>query len=94
MKNVTPSVLLSSYVTWNFEAYNEGLLFKDLPEDQFLDKIAKVMNTSPEQLRSTYISCSAMNTAYDRIMTELQLVFDEEDSSIFELFQKEGNCEV
>jgi len=62
-----------------FKAFKEGLLFKDLSEDQFLDKIAKVMNTSPEQLRSTYIACSAMDADYDRIMIELQRVFDQED---------------
>jgi hypothetical protein len=79
MQNVTPSVLRSSYATWNFKAYREGRLFKDLSEDQFLDKIAKVMNTSPEQLRSTYIACSAMDADYDMIMTELQRVFEQDD---------------
>jgi hypothetical protein len=79
MQTVTPSVLRSSYATWNFKAYREGRLFKDLSEDQFLDKIAKVMNTSPEQLRSTYIACSAMDADYDKIMTELQRVFEQDD---------------
>jgi hypothetical protein len=79
MQTVTPSVLRSSYATWNFKAYREGRLFKDLSEDQFLDKIAKVMNTSPEQLRSTYIACGAMDADYDKIMIELQRVFEQDD---------------
>jgi hypothetical protein len=79
LTSVTPSSLRSSYATWQFQAYREGLIFEGLREDDFLDTLGKIMNTSPEQLKATYIACSAMDSNYDRIMAEVHELFQRED---------------
>jgi hypothetical protein len=81
LTSVTPSSLRSSYATWQFRAFKEGKIFEGLPEDDFLDKLAKVMNTSPEQLKATYIACSAMDSDYDLIMAEFHEMFQRENEN-------------
>jgi hypothetical protein len=79
LTSVTPSSLRSSYATWQFQAYREGQIFQGLREDDFLDTLGKIMNTSPEQLKATYIACSAMDSNYDLIMTEVHELFRREE---------------
>jgi hypothetical protein len=79
LTSVTPSSLRSSYATWQFQAYREGRIFEGLSEDDFLDTLSKIMNTSIEQLKATYIACREMDSNYDRIMTEVHQLFQRED---------------
>jgi hypothetical protein len=51
-------VIRSSFATWQFQRYRQKLCFKDLREDELVDKTANVMNTSAEMLRSTYMAYS------------------------------------
>lgn len=51
---VTPMALRGSYATMMLQAYRKGKIFKDQSEDDFLQFLAKQMNTSVEQLASTY----------------------------------------
>ena len=68
----------SSYATWKFQAYNQGHIFKQLNEEEFLDTLAKIMNTSAEQLKATYIACRELDSNYDRVMTEVHRMFEVE----------------
>jgi hypothetical protein len=79
LTTITPSVVRSSYATWKFQAYKKGLIFKQLSEDDFLDTLAKIMNTSPEQLKATYIACREMDSNYDRVMAEVHRMFEVEE---------------
>lgn len=76
--SITPSVVRSSYATWKFQAYKQGHIFKQLNEDEFLDTLAKIMNTSAEQLKATYIACRELDSNYDRVMTEVHRMFEVE----------------
>ena len=76
--SITPSVVRSSYATWKFQAYKQGHIFKQLNEEEFLDTLAKIMNTSAEQLKATYIACRELDSNYDRVMTEVHRMFEVE----------------
>ena len=47
--------LRSSYCTMMMKAYSQKRIFRNLDQEGFLMKLANVMNTSPEQLKTTYI---------------------------------------
>ena len=55
-------------------AYNQKKIFRDLEEDEFLAKIAKVMNSSPEQLKNTYIGID--RSEFEQTAKELISVLD------------------
>jgi hypothetical protein len=76
LEHVTPSVVRSSFATWQYQLFKHGDLFSGKSEEEFMDMLSKVMNTSPEQLKSTYIACSQMDAPYDRVMQEVHGVFD------------------
>jgi hypothetical protein len=79
--DITPSVLRSSYATWKYNSYKKGRIFADLNENEFMDTLANIMNTSVEQLRATYIACREMESNYDRAMTEVHRAFDGEENN-------------
>jgi hypothetical protein len=78
LDNVTPNVIRSSFATWQFQRYRQKLCFRELREDEFLQKIAKVMNTSVEMLRSTYLAYSERDDDHLAAMREIHCMFDEE----------------
>jgi hypothetical protein len=78
LDNVTPMVIRSSFATWQFQRYRQKLCFRELREDEFLQKIAKVMNTSVEMLRSTYLAYSERDDDHLAAMREIHCMFDEE----------------
>lgn len=59
LKNITPMSLRASYATLMFRAHRAGEIFSNLDEDSFLRELGKMMNTSIEQLKQTYISCDS-----------------------------------
>ena len=66
LSGATVMSLRSSYGTMMLQLYHEGRVFKDLDEKSFLAKLGKVMNTSAEQLLTTYIGidrCDFEDTA-------------------------------
>ena len=54
LEKVTPMALRGSYATMMLQAYREGNIFKEKSEKEFLEFLAKAMNTSVEQLAGTY----------------------------------------
>lgn len=56
LAKVTPMALRGSYATMMLQAYRSGACFKEKSEEEFLQFLAKTMNTSVEQLASTYAS--------------------------------------
>lgn len=55
MKSITVMALRCSYRTMTMRAFREKRIFPGLSEDDFLGILGKYMNTSPEQLKTTYI---------------------------------------
>lgn len=53
--NVTSMMLRSSFATMMFEQYRRKEIMMHMSETEFLETVAIYMNTSVEQLRSTYI---------------------------------------
>jgi hypothetical protein len=49
-----------------------------ISQDEFMEKLAKIMNTSPEMLRSTYVAYSEIDGDQEVAMREIHRVFDEE----------------
>jgi hypothetical protein len=78
-ETITPSSVRSSYATWKFQAYKRGQIFTGMSESDFLDTLAKIMNTSAEQLQATYIACRQMDSHYDRIISEVHSMFEQEE---------------
>ena len=56
LEHITVMSLRASFATMMFRAHREKEIFKDLNEDMFLQELGKMMNTSIEQLKQTYIS--------------------------------------
>lgn len=54
--NVTTMTLRASYATMMMRSYKEKEIHKDMTEEEFVNHLGKCMNTSPEQLLTTYIS--------------------------------------
>ena len=55
LNNITMMSLRSSYGTMMMAAYRDKRLFRGLDEESFLGILGKIMNTSVEQLMTTYI---------------------------------------
>jgi hypothetical protein len=78
LDSVTPMVIRASFATWQFRKYTDKQCFVGLSQDEFMEKLAKIMNTSPEMLRSTYVAFSEIDGDQEAAMHEIHRVFDEE----------------
>ena len=56
LRHITTMSLRASYATVMFRAHRAKEIFPNLNEDMFLQELGKMMNTSIEQLKQTYIS--------------------------------------
>lgn len=56
--NVTSMTLRASFATAMLEKHRRGESLAQLSEDEFIEYLAKIMNTSSEQLKETYIATS------------------------------------
>ena len=54
LSKITPMALRGSYATMMLQAYRRREIFKNKSEGEFLEFLAKAMNTSVEQLAGTY----------------------------------------
>lgn len=54
LASITPMSLRASYATWMLQRFRAKEIFTGIDEEGFLDILAKQMNTSVEQLRTTY----------------------------------------
>jgi hypothetical protein len=77
LDSITPMVIRSSFATWQFQRYRQKLCFKDLREDEFVDKMANVMNNSAE-MRSTYMAYSESNDDHEAGMRKIHRMFNDE----------------
>lgn len=84
LKNYDPELgkmttmnIRSSFASLMMGRYRAGKIFKSMSEDVFLGYLAKVMNTSPEMLKETYICCTEAN--FRRVAAKLTLAMDAED---------------
>jgi hypothetical protein len=78
LNSVTPMVIRASFATWQFRQYTDKQCFLGISQDEFMEKLAKIMNTSPEMLRSTYVAYSEIDGDQEVAMREIHRVFDEE----------------
>jgi hypothetical protein len=60
--DISPSSVRSSSATWKFNEHRQGRFFADLDEEEFLETLARIMNTFLEQLKATYIACGEMDS--------------------------------
>ena len=77
LSSITPMSIRASYATMMVDRYRKRLIFRNRTEEQFLDFLSKLMNTSIEHLRSTYISTS--NSEYLDFARELFSVFQAQE---------------
>ena len=77
LKHITMMSLRSSYGTMMMAAYRDKRLFTDLEEDSFLALLGKIMNTSVEQLMTTYIGID--RSEFEQSAMELNKVLDLSD---------------
>ena len=61
LTTVTPMTLRGSFATMMMKDYQAGRIFRGKSENDFLLFISKSMNTSPEQLRATYLTNDKMD---------------------------------
>ena len=77
LMHITMISLPSSYGTMMMAAYTDKRLFTDLEEDSFLALLGKIMNTSDEQLITTYIGID--RSEFEQSAMELNKVLDLSD---------------
>jgi hypothetical protein len=78
LDSVTPMVIRASFATWQFRQDVDQQCFVGISQDEFMEKLAKIMNTSPEMLRSTYVAYSEIDGDQEAAMREIHRAFDDE----------------
>jgi hypothetical protein len=76
--SVTPMVIRASFETWQFRQYADQQCFGGIGQDEFMEKLAKIMNTSAEMLRSTYVAYSEIDGYQKAAMREIHMAFEDE----------------
>lgn len=61
LKHITTMSIRPSYATMMYRAYSDGKVFSGKSKIEFLEAMAVLMNTSVEQLESTYIALDSSN---------------------------------
>lgn len=81
LQNISSMTLRSCYATMMYKGYKDGEIFKDLQEVAFLDFLAKVMNTSSEQLRNTYIALERSHFSREarEVVSSFQVLLQHDD---------------
>ena len=74
MSKVTTMSLRGSYASMMIECFQKRKILKGYSENEFLEFLSKAMNTSVEQLRTTYASTST--TDYHEIAREITSVLE------------------
>lgn len=79
LQNITMMSLRSSFGTMMMDAFRAKRLFTEMEENEFLSVIAKVINTSVEQLKTTYIGVDRHD--FEEAARELSKVLNMPESS-------------
>ena len=61
LHGITSLSLRASFATMMFRSHRAGDVFQNLNEERFLEELGKLMNTSVEQLRQTYIQSDSVD---------------------------------
>jgi hypothetical protein len=69
LSGITPMAIRGSYASMMLQAHRRKEIFRDLGEQDFLQFLAKQMNTSVEQLATTYASCDV--DAFEDVANEM-----------------------
>jgi hypothetical protein len=69
LSGITPMAIRGSYASIKLQAHRRKEIFRDLGEQDFLQFLAKQMNTSVEQLATTYASCDV--DAFEDVANEM-----------------------
>jgi hypothetical protein len=69
LSKITPMAIRGSYASMMLQAHRRGEIFRDFGEQAFLQFLAKQMNTSVEQLATTYASCDV--DAFEVVANEM-----------------------
>jgi hypothetical protein len=76
LANITPMAIRGSYASMMLQAHRRNEIFRTFSENEFLQFLAKQMNTSVEQLATTYASCEV--DAFENVANEIMGVFSSE----------------
>jgi hypothetical protein len=76
LANITPMAIRGSYASMMLQAHRRNEIFRTFSENEFLQFLAKQMNTSVEQLATTYASCEV--DAFENVANEIMGVFSKE----------------
>lgn len=87
LTNLSSMSLRASFATAMFSAFKSGQLFKGRSQDFFFEHIASLMNTSVDQMKSTYISIDHLDfqDSARAIMKAMNTLFSGEDADVDEL---------
>jgi hypothetical protein len=72
LAGITPMAIRGSYASMMLQARRRNEIMVDMPEREFLDFLAKQMNTSCEQLATTYASCDV--DGFESVANEVMMV--------------------
>jgi hypothetical protein len=94
LSKVTPMVLRASFATYMIHLYRVGRHFRGLTEQEFMDRLAALMNTSAEMLANVYGGCDLDD--YRSTANEMMRVYDhtggdERGHEFRDLFRNEGD---
>jgi hypothetical protein len=78
LASVTPMVIRASFATWQLRQYADPQCFVGISRDEFMEKLGKIMNTSPEMLRSTYVAYSEIDGDQEAAISKIHRAFDDE----------------
>jgi hypothetical protein len=79
-KNITPMAIRGSYASMMLQSRRRGEVFVEMSEQQFLQFLAHQMNTSIEQLASTYASCDV--DGFEDVANKLMRFFENESPDV------------
>lgn len=94
LSSITSMSLRSCYATMMYNGYKKGQILKSKGEVEFLEFLGKVMNTSPEQLQSTYIALERSHFSSDAraVVKSFQTLLEQEDAeSRFDIRENSGS---
>jgi hypothetical protein len=90
LAKITPMAIRGSYASMMLQARRRNEIMVDMPERDFLDFLAKQMNTSCEQLASTYASCDV--DRFESVANEVMLMLSSQhEEGLMGPFEEESS---
>lgn len=79
LAGITPMAIRGSYASMMLQAHRRKQILTEMRESEFLDFLAKQMNTSVEQLATTYASCDM--DGFEDVANEVMRLLDREEGN-------------